>query len=90
MFSTPALALFLALPFGYRLPDLINFERRSVENWWKDKGFEIAIRGVTMPRWRLQLDQVFLRNTNVLNAEIMDKDFGSDHLPIKVKLRIPE
>ncbi|SLN59595.1 hypothetical protein ROA7450_03087 [Roseovarius albus] len=90
MFSTPAWALLLALPFGYRLPDMVTFERRTVENWWKGKGFDAAIRGVTMPRWRLQLDQVFLKNTNAVNAEIIDKNFGSDHLPIKVELSVPK
>ncbi|WP_300039540.1 endonuclease/exonuclease/phosphatase family protein [uncultured Roseobacter sp.] len=90
MFSRPWLAVFLALPFGFRLSDVATYEKQSVEAWWRDRGFNPATRGITMPKWRLQLDQVFTREIRALNAEIVTNTFGSDHFPLIVELDASE
>lgn len=85
-FSEPWMAPFVALLFAYRAEDFWLRERRRLEAWFHGHGFIPTIRGVTFPKLRLQMDQVFIRDLTLGQAKIYPNTFGSDHRPIVVEL----
>ena len=85
-FAHPANALGLALPLGYRWRDFKIHERKALDRWFAERGFAAAVRGVTFPRFRAQMDQVYLRGAAVRQATIIQDRFGSDHRPIRLEL----
>ncbi len=85
-FSEPWLAPLFALPLAYRVGDFACRERRQLDTWFAARGFAPAVRGVTFPRWRLQMDQVFVRGLIPSAARILSDTWGSDHRPIVIDL----
>ena len=77
-----------AVPFGFRPRDLLLDEWAELSAWAAGHGFVGAAHGVTFPRLRLQLDQVFVRRLTVVAARILDRRFGSDHRPVVVDLAV--
>lgn len=84
--AQPVNALGLAFPLEYRWRDFKIHERRALDRWFAERGFAGAVRGVTFPRFRAQMDQVYLRDVAVRRAEIIRERYGSDHRPLRLEL----
>jgi endonuclease/exonuclease/phosphatase (EEP) superfamily protein YafD len=85
-FAEPWLAPLLALPLAYQAGDAFIRERKNIEARFASLGFDAAVRGVTFPRWRIQMDQVFVRGVRLLSSRILRRQWGSDHRPILLEL----
>lgn len=88
-FAAPWNAPFAALPLGYSWRDFGVHERRALDAWFAARGFARAVRGVTFPKFRLQMDQVYGRDVDLRHAEIVADAFGSDHRPIRLEIAPP-
>ena len=85
-YATPWLAPVLALPLRYTRADWRTHERRRLNHWFESRSFAPTVRGVTFPKGRLQMDQVFVRDLSVRAARIEQRRWGSDHLPLVIDL----
>ena len=86
-FAVPWLAPLLAIPLHYRARDWIIHERKALNAWFQQRDFTPAVRGVTFPKFRLQMDQVFSRGISVETARIETRSWGSDHRPLVLQVR---
>lgn len=89
-YSEPWLAPIVALPLAYGIQDLLIRERRKLEARMANDGFKPSVRGVTYPRFRAQMDQVFVRGMRILASSILPDHWGSDHKPILVQVSIAD
>ncbi|AVL53393.1 endonuclease [Roseobacter denitrificans] len=87
-YAVPWLAPLLAIPLHYRPKDWLIFERRALNAWFRRRGFAPALHGVTFPKFRLQMDQVFTRDIMVETAAIERRLWGSDHRPILLDISV--
>lgn len=89
-FARPWLNPAVGWAFGFKVPELLVDERRSVAAFARDQGLTVALPGtVTVPRFRLQLDHILVRGLTVRSGRAERRTFGSDHRPIIADLTIP-
>ncbi|WP_148264413.1 endonuclease/exonuclease/phosphatase family protein [Roseobacter litoralis] len=87
-YAVPWLAPLLAIPLHYRPKDWLIFERRALNSWFQRQGFAPAVHGVTFPKFRLQMDQLFTRDITVETAVIERRLWGSDHRPLSLEINL--
>jgi endonuclease/exonuclease/phosphatase (EEP) superfamily protein YafD len=84
-FASPWLAPILALPLGYSWSDWRVSELKDNDAFFRRFELAPAVRGVTFPRFRLQMDQIYFRRLRLGRAEIIRRLWGSDHRPILIE-----
>ena len=86
--AKPWNAPLLALPLEYRVRDFSIDERARLDGWFASRRFKAAARGVTYPRFLAQLDQIYVRDAEIIRSAILRERYGSDHRPMLAELRV--
>ena len=88
-FSSPWISPFVAFPLRYQCSDWLKHEREANNSWFLERGFIAAVDGITFPRFRFRLDQVYLRGMTIVKSAASIDCWGSDHRPIIVEVAVP-